>query len=81
MVRPCWPPRYFPPNDHAATINEKVDACLAAGVAVVWVIDPHNQTVTVCRPGAAPALFNIKQELTAEPHLSGFRVSVATVFV
>jgi Uma2 family endonuclease len=49
-------------------------------VALVWIIDPVLRTVTVCRPDAEPALFNVNQELTAEPHLPGFRVAVAEIF-
>ncbi len=32
------------------------------------------------RPGAEPELFNALQELSAEPHLPGFRVPVAQLF-
>ena len=42
--------------------------------------DPHDRTVTVYRPGARPETFNDAQELTAEPHLPGFRVEVARLF-
>src|SRR5438477_7121804 len=31
------------PNDTQAEINEKIDDYLAAGVAVVWVSDPHDR--------------------------------------
>jgi hypothetical protein len=36
--------------------------------------------VTVHRPGAEPELFNVRQEISAEPHLPGFRVPVARIF-
>jgi Uma2 family endonuclease len=68
------------PSDKHEEITEKVQEYLNAGVALVWVIDPVLRTVTVCRPDAAPVLFNVHQELTAEPHLSGFRVAVAEIF-
>jgi Uma2 family endonuclease len=68
------------PNDTVEEITEKVDEYTAAGVPLVWVVNPYHQTVTVHRPGAAPELFNVTQTLTAEPHLPGFRVEVARLF-
>ena len=53
---------------------------MKAGVALVWLIDPHDQTVPVYRPNEPPVLFIITQELTGEPHLPGFRVPVAKIF-
>jgi Uma2 family endonuclease len=61
-------------------IHEKIDALLAAGVQLVWIIDPHDRTVRVYRPGSEPVLFNIRQQLTAEPALPGFNVPVALLF-
>ena len=68
------------PSDVLEEINEKIDHYLRAGVALVWLIDPHDQTVTIYRPGKAPELVNIHQELVGEPHLPGFRVPVAQIF-
>jgi Uma2 family endonuclease len=68
------------PNDTEEEMNEKVDAYLAAGVALVWLVDPHHHTVEVHRPDGEPELFNVNQELAAEPHLPGFRVPVARMF-
>src|SRR4051812_48446236 len=68
------------PSDTQEQIDEKIDEYLAVGVPLVWVLDPHDQTVTVYRPGAHPELFNVGQELTGDPHLPGFRVPVARLF-
>ena len=69
------------PNDTQDEINDKIDEYLDAGVALVWVIDPRRRTVTVHRPGEEPVLVNVRQELSGEPHLAGFRVAVADLFV
>ena len=61
-------------------VNEKVDQYLEAGVKLVWVVDPHFRTIAVYRPDAEPALFNVNQEISAEPHLPGLHVKVAEVF-
>ena len=68
-----------PSNTHEEA-TEKVREYLDLGVALVWVLDPVFRTVQVFRPDAEPTLFNARQELTAEPHLPGFRVAVADLF-
>lgn len=68
------------PGDTIGGVNEKIDLYLAAGVPVVWIIDPRRRTVTVHAPGAEPVLFNARQELADNPHLPGFRVAVARLF-
>jgi Uma2 family endonuclease len=68
------------PSDTQEQINEKIDDYLRAGVAVVWVIDPHDRTVLIYRKDAAPELVNVNQELTGDPELPGFRVPVAQIF-
>ena len=68
------------PNDKQENIDEKVEEYLAAGVALVWIVNPRFRTVTVFRSDAEPQLFNVRQELMAEPHLPGFRVAVKELF-
>jgi Uma2 family endonuclease len=68
------------PSDTVEEIGEKVQAYLSAGVPLVWEVNPMYEAVTVHRPGMPPELFNVTQELTAGPHLNGFRVPVAEIF-
>jgi Uma2 family endonuclease len=68
------------PSDKVEEIDEKVDSYLEVGVALVWIVDAHDRTVTVYQPGAEPVLFNETQELSGEPHLPRFRVPVAQIF-
>ncbi len=68
------------PNDTQEDIDEKIDEYLQAGVALVWVIDPHHRTVEIFRPGEEPEMVNVRQDLSAEPHLPGFRIPVAQLF-
>jgi Uma2 family endonuclease len=68
------------PNDTQEQVDEKIDGYLQVGVALVWVIDPHYRTVEVFRPSAEPEMFNIREELSGEPHLPGFSVPVAQIF-
>jgi Uma2 family endonuclease len=68
------------PSDTIEQIDEKLDSYLQAGVRVVWVIDPHDHTLVVYRPGAEPEMLNAGQELSGEPDLPGFRVPLASFF-
>jgi Uma2 family endonuclease len=68
------------PSDTHANIAGKVREYLAVGVPLVWIVDPDFETVTVYRADAEPAIFNKQQDLTADPHLPGFRVLVAELF-
>jgi hypothetical protein len=68
------------PQDRMGEIHQKIDGCLAAGVALIWVIDPHDRTVAIYRPGADVEHVNARQDLSGEPHLPGFRVPVAQLF-
>ena len=68
------------PSDREEEINEKVDEYLAAGVALVWLVDTHFETIQVHQRGAAPVLYNVDQVISAEPHLPRFSVPVAKIF-
>lgn len=68
------------PSGTVGETTAKVQECLDVGVAVVLLLDPRFRTVTVFRRDAEPELFNVRQQLTCEPHLPGFRVAVAELF-
>lgn len=68
------------PNTTLDELNEKIDEYLAAGVPLVWIVDPRRRTVTIYRPDQEPEFVNALQELTGDPHLPGFRVPVAELF-
>lgn len=68
------------PSDKHQEISEKVASYLECGVKLVWVVDVRFRTVTVHRADALPQLFNVDQQLTAEPHLPGFGVQVKKLF-
>jgi Uma2 family endonuclease len=68
------------PSDTLEDVNEKIEAYLTARVPLVWIIDPHWKTVTVHRPPTEPQLLNLRDEISAEPHLPGFRVPVKSFF-
>jgi Uma2 family endonuclease len=68
------------PSDTTEEVDEKIDCYQEAGVPLVWVVDPHDRTILVYRPGAEPQLVTSGQEIADEPHLPGFRLKVAEIF-
>lgn len=68
------------PSDVHKDVTEKVHEYLETGVAQVWVIDPDFETVAAHVRDQEPTFFTRGQELTAEPHLPGFKVRVAELF-
>jgi Uma2 family endonuclease len=68
------------PSDTVEHLQTKIDTYRDAGVALVWVLDPHFRTVTVYRPTGEPVMLNASQELDGGTDLPGFRVPVARLF-
>jgi Uma2 family endonuclease len=68
------------PSDAVGDIDEMITAYQAAGVPLIWVVDPRDRTVTIYRPGNEPTLVNATQELDGGDVLPGFRVPVARLF-
>lgn len=68
------------PSDSVEEIHEKIDEYRAAGVPLIWVVDPYDRTVLVYGDEEEPALFNKKHELSGGAHLPGFHVPVARLF-
>ena len=68
------------PSDKHEEVVEKINRYLSCGVKQVWIADPDLRTVTVHRGEGESTHFNVKQELTAEPELPGFRVPVVELF-
>ncbi len=68
------------PSDVIEDIKEKIDFYQKFRVPLIWVIDPHDRTITTYRLDAEPELVNIRQELSGEPFLPGFRVAAAEIF-
>jgi len=68
------------PSDVHSNMSEKVREYLDVGVALVWVIDPDFEMVTVFQRDQEPVSFNKQHELSGDPHLPGMRVKVAELF-
>lgn len=61
-------------------IEDKVDEYLAAGVRLVWVVNPPNRSIRVHRPDGTVTDLRQADDLTGEEVLPGFRCPVAELF-
>ncbi len=68
------------PHDTAREVAEKVEEWLAAGVRLVWVIEPKKRTITTHRAGRPPQVLTVNDTLDGEDVLPGLDVSVARIF-
>jgi Uma2 family endonuclease len=70
------------PTDRWTTVSGKVDAYLAAGVRVVWVVEPAAHAVRVCTQDGTEARLRAEagQVLRAESVLSGFELALNDLF-
>ncbi len=68
------------PSDRAGKVGEKVRDWLAAGVRLVWVVDPRKQSVRVYREDGSETMITGDHTLDAKPVLPGFECGVDEVF-
>ncbi len=68
------------PGNTRAEIALKVEIYLAAGVRLVWVVDPEARTVAVHAPGRAPRMLGEGDALDGEDVLPGYRLPLADLF-
>jgi len=68
------------PSDRTGEVDEKIEAWLTAGCAVVWVVDPKLRTVAIYRPDQNAEVRSAGQALTGEPILPDFSCAVDELF-
>jgi Uma2 family endonuclease len=68
------------PGDTVYEIEEKVAAWLAAGSAMVWVLNPRLRTIHVHRPNSPTRTLNENDSLEGHEVIPGFRIKVAEIF-
>ncbi len=68
------------PSDIRLELEEKMDMWMRNGVALAWLIDPEERTVTIYRPDqASETLGNISQ-VSGEGPIAGFILPLDRVF-
>lgn len=68
------------PNDTRREVVEKVEQWLAAGVRLVWVVEPEKCTITTHRLGRDPRTFAAGETLDGEDVLPGLAVPLDRIF-
>ncbi|MBY0230010.1 MAG: Uma2 family endonuclease [Gemmataceae bacterium] len=68
------------PTDTIENMTDRVALYARAGVPLVWMVNPYNQSITIHALGARLRVVTIGDELACEPHLPGFRCPVARLF-
>ena len=68
------------PTDRKREVEAKVQMYLAAGVRLVWVVDPASRTVMVYAPDQAARHLGEEDQLDGGEVLPGFVTSVAALF-
>lgn len=68
------------PSDKQASIKDKIDGYINAGVPLVWMVDPHFQTVVVHRPNSVPEMFASGARLNGGQSLPGLSIEVTEIF-
>jgi Uma2 family endonuclease len=68
------------PSDTLEEVEEKVQQWLAAGSALVWVVNPKRRTVTVYASPRQATILAVDDELDGGEVVSGFRVRVGKIF-
>lgn len=69
------------PNDTLSDVDEKVDAYLADGVRLIWLVDPQRCKITVYTPDQeSPRIVKGDSTLSPGDLLPGLEVNVARLF-
>jgi Uma2 family endonuclease len=64
-----------------SAMEEKIGEYHAAGVDLVWVVDPRTLTLRAYARGVAPVLLRDSDTASADPQVTGFSCCVADFFV
>jgi Uma2 family endonuclease len=68
------------PTDYYEKVHAKAMGYLQAGVKVVWIVSPENQTITVYRSATNIMAFPPESELVCDDLLPGFHCKLSEIF-
>jgi Uma2 family endonuclease len=68
------------PNNTSIEIDRKLQEYMAAGIALVWIVNPDQRSVRVYRQDGTMRLFQGTDVIENEPALPGFCLVVGDVF-
>ncbi|MCY3021682.1 MAG: Uma2 family endonuclease [Planctomycetota bacterium] len=67
-------------DDSFKDVTEKAESFIAAGVKLVWVVEPEEQRVYIYRPGRDVQRVDSGGMLSGEDVIPGFELAVAAIF-
>jgi len=80
----CLPPdlavEVISPNETYYEVEAKVIEYLAAGVSLIWIIDPESRTVRIHRADGSASWLREPDELSGEDVVPGFPCPVSAIF-
>ena len=68
------------PSDSWTEVETKVTEDFQAGVRLIWIVDPDQNTITVYRPNSERSRLSESDQLSGEDVLPDFSVSIAEIF-
>ncbi len=68
------------PNDTLYEVDERVEDYLAAGVRLIWIVNPKKRTVTVYYQNSQPLTLGENDMLDGSDVVPGFQYNVARLF-
>ena len=68
------------PSNTGTELEEKLNEYLAAGVPMVWIVNPDRRTIRMYRSDGTTRLFHSQDVIDNEPLLPGFNLLVGEVF-
>jgi Uma2 family endonuclease len=69
------------PNDQQGKIQKRINKFLEKGVAMVWLLDPDAQTITIFLPNQLPIVLEGDEEVTGFDILPDFRCKASDFFI
>jgi Uma2 family endonuclease len=79
-LAPDFAAEVISPGDTVSELDQKVEEYLAAGVKLVWVINPRLQVVRVYNPDGRIETLRITDELSGGSVIPGFRCAASALF-
>lgn len=79
-VAPALIVEVIAPKVKITYLDQKIEDSFAAGVSLIWIINPHTHTILVLRRDRAGIRLRLDDVLDGEDVLSGFRLEDATLF-
>ena len=67
-------------SDSGPILRAKMQAWIANGAQLAWMIDPYAATVTIYRPGREPEMLQRPDSVEAEAPVAGFRLTTSNLW-